>query len=160
MSTKARPKLARLVIRKEEPVAPVSPEQTETVTAPEQTVEPVRVSPVHRFVDKLRAKDGIAYRTTAEVAAELGVSVGWIHKVQRSPAIDAPSLVSQLGKIKIYIYTPEDVEKIRRYLAEQQQVFVNGPGDRVQSWEEVSKRRGRSTQDEDREDATGDPEAG
>lgn len=146
------PKLARLVIR----TTPKA-QSGETVVATVQT--PVRDTPVHRFVNQLRAKDGVHYRTTAEVSADLGVSVGWIHKIQRNPSVRAPSKTAYLGRVKVYLYTPEDVEEIRRYLVDQQQVYANpGPDAKVESWEEVKKRREQSTQDADRQDDGNGPE--
>ena len=177
-----QPKLARLVIRKAPQQAPEAAPEAKTPKKPAkkraakktmadtvaqfsgalkavgEAVAPtpqtaVRDTPVHRFVEQLRAKDGIHYLTTAEVAAEFGVSVGWIHKIQRNPSVGAPSMIANLGKIRIYLYTPADVDEIRRYLVDQQQVYANpGPDARVESWEEVKKRREQSTQDADRQD--------
>lgn len=151
----AKPKLAKLVIKKkEQPKPPVQ----KTVAPAKQTAP--RSTPVHRFVEQLRDKDGVHYRTTAEVATEVGVSVGWIHKIQRSPVLDVPSKVTRLGNLKVYLYTPEDVEAIKTHLINQQQVYNNDPSDRVQSWEEVTKKRDRTTEDADLQvdgnDATGD----
>jgi transcriptional regulator with XRE-family HTH domain len=159
----ASPKLAKLVIRKRpEQVAAVPDEPPKKKRGrprkepSKKTVVPARKvdgdTPVGRFVAKLREKDGVEYKTTAEVAAELGVSAQWIRKVQRGTVLPVPSKITMLGQIKVYIYTPEDVSLIRRYLAEQQQVYAN-PGSseaQVESWEEVKRRRERATQDEDR----------
>lgn len=127
------------------------PEPEETVSAPvENDRHAVRESPAHRFVRQLRERDGIDYRTTAEVAKALGVSSPWIRKIQRQGLLPpVPSKVTQLGKITIYLYTPEDVEIIRKYLVERQSVFTNTVSNRVQSWEEVKSRRERDTQAED-----------
>jgi hypothetical protein len=113
---------------------------------------PVRDTPVHRFVQLLRDKDGVAYRTTDEVATEVGVSTQWVRKIQRQGLLGVPSMVTQFGKITVYLYTPQDIEKIRRYLVERQAVYANvGPTDQIQTWEEVKHRRERaSTQSEDR----------
>lgn len=158
-----QPKLARLVIRKAlvEAGTPKKPTRKKTKTVTPAVQAPVRDTPVHRFVEQLRAKDGINYLTTAEVALEFGVSVGWIHKIQRNPSVGAPSMIANLGKIKIYLYTPADVDEIRRYLIDQQQVYANpGPDARVESWEEVKKRREQSTQDADRTDERNSTEGG
>jgi hypothetical protein len=151
-----KPKLAKLVIKKKEP----EPKAAKKTVAPVKQTAP-RSTPVHRFVEQLRDKDGVHYRTTAEVATEVGVSVGWIHKIQRSPVLDVPSKVTRLGNLKVYLYTPEDVEAIKAHLINQQQVYNNDPSDRVQSWEEVTKKRERTTEDDadlqvDGDDATGD----
>jgi hypothetical protein len=120
---------------------------TKAQDAPREQVE--HDTPVHRFVAQLIAKTGIPYRTTAEVAETLGVSTQWVRKVQRQSVLDVPSMATQLGQIYIYLYTPEDVDKIRRYLAERQSVFVNPAQGRVESWEDVVSRRERTPQVED-----------
>ena len=158
-----QPKLARLVIRKTspEPAKKTAKKRASKTVTP--VVQPVvRDTPVHRFVEQLRVKDGVHYLTTAEVASELGVSVGWIHKIQRNPSVQAPSMIARLGKIKVYLYMPADLDEIRRYLVDQQQVYVNpGPDARVESWEEVKKRREQSsTQDADRQDLGDQSEGG
>ena len=104
-------------------------------------IEHVRVTPVHRFVQQLRDKDGVNYKTTAEVASELGVSNNWIRKVQRARMFGVPSKITQFGQIRIYLYTPEDVDKVRRYLADRQTVFANPDAGKAESWEEVVNRR-------------------
>jgi hypothetical protein len=122
----------------------------------------VRDTPVHRFVDEINRSTGINYRTTAEVAETLGVSTQWIRKVQRLHLLGVPSRAVQFGRMQIYLYTPEDVEKIRTYLADRQEVYANPghPVGRVESWEEVIKRRERAEENAHLADG-GDPaEAG
>jgi transcriptional regulator with XRE-family HTH domain len=125
--------------------------KSEPEPEPESVSPPVqhdgRESPAHRFVRLLREKDGVDYRTTAEVARMLGVSSAWIRKIQRQGLLPpVPSKVTQLGKITIYLYTPEDVEIIRQYLVDRQSVYANTVSNRVESWEEVKQRRERDTQ--------------
>jgi hypothetical protein len=116
-------------------------------------VREVRDTPVHRFVQQLRDKDGIGYLTTDEVAEKVGVSTQWVRKIQRTGLLaGVPSMVTQFGKITVYLYTPDDVDKIRRYLVERQAVYSNvGPANRVETWEEVKHRREQTSQVEDRQ---------
>jgi transcriptional regulator with XRE-family HTH domain len=141
MVTKAKPKLAQLARGK-----------TVTPVVQDAVVEEGdgRGNPVHRFVAQLREKDGINYLTTAEVAKTLGVSTNWVRKIQRQKMFGVPSLATQLGQITVYLYTPEDVDKVRRYLADRQTVFTNPAQGRADSWEDVVSRRERTPQDEDR----------
>lgn len=135
MSTK--PKLAKLAGGK-------------TVVPPVEIQTHEETNPVHRFVAQLREKDQINYLTTAEVAATLGVSTNWVRKIQRQQMFGVPSLATKLGRITVYLYTPEDVDKVRRYLADRQVVFANPAQGRAESWEDVIGRRDRTTQAEDR----------
>jgi len=112
---------------------------------------PVRDTPVHRFVAKISASEGVPYKTTREVAEELGVSTGWIRKVQRNNLLGVPSKAAQFGRMQIYLYSPKDIERIRAYLSDRQKTFANpgrltGP---VESWEEVIRRRERASKDAD-----------
>jgi hypothetical protein len=124
-----------------------------TVRVPVQDAQRVvvrieRDNPVHRFVAQLRDKTGIDYKTTAEVASDLGVSTNWIRKVKRQGVLGVPSMATKLGKVEIYLYTPDDVDKIRQYLVERQSVFTLPQG-RADTWEEVVSRRERTSQAED-----------
>jgi hypothetical protein len=118
----------------------------------EKTVVPkvqhgARETPVHRFVAQLRERDGVDYKTIAEVAAELKVSHQWVRKIQRQGLLDVPSKITYLGKIRVYLYTPADVEKVRRYLIERQAVYVNRRESKVESWEDVKNRRERAAKE-------------
>lgn len=134
-------KLTKLKNPKTKP-APVVTEVTD-----EQRQAVRRESPVHRFVQQLRDSSGVNYLTTSEVADEVGVSSQWVRKIQRQGLVKGvPSLITTFGKINIYLYTPEDVATIQRYLVERQAVYVNpGPANRVESWEDVKNRRERAS---------------
>jgi hypothetical protein len=82
------------------------------------------------------------------VASDLGVSTNWIRKVKRQNVLGVPSMATKLGKIEIYLYTPEDVDKIRHHLIERQSVFTL-PHGRADTWEDVVSRRERTPQAED-----------
>lgn len=142
MTTEAEKRIRLLRSNRRNVSAPVKDEPRE----PEG-----RESPAHRFVRQLREKDQVNYRTTAEVAEELGVSTPWVRKIQRQGLLPpVPSKVTQLGKITIYLYTPDDVEIIRKYLVDRQAVYTNVVSDRVQTWEEVKSRREHAAEAEDR----------
>lgn len=123
---------------------PAKPKE-KTVVPPSEHV--ARETPVHRFVAQLRDRDGVDYKTIAEVAAELAVSHQWVRKIQRQGLLDVPSKITYLGKIRVYLYTPEDVEKVRRYLIERQAVYANRRESKVESWEDVKNRRERAAKE-------------
>lgn len=62
---------------------------------------------------------GMGAKTAQEVATELGVSKNKIRALMGAPGVKAPSYVKPLGTKgrKVFIYTPEDVEELRAYLA-------------------------------------------
>lgn len=77
-----------------------------------------RTSPVIQYVRSL----GKDYRTTQEVADELGLSPNTIRKFAKDPDLKAPSYVAPFGKTVVRLYTPEDLEELRRHLADRQRV--------------------------------------
>ena len=83
-------------------------------------VRDTSISPVTEYV---RSLDG-DYKTTQEVADELGVSAQLIRKWSRNPRpTQAPSFIAPFGKIKINLYTPEDIQSLRDYMSNRKQVF-------------------------------------
>jgi hypothetical protein len=64
-----------------------------------------------------------------EAAEAVGTSQFILRKlIQEGPVECAPSKYAQFGKTKIYLYTREDIEDVRRYLAKRQEVHDhNGP---------------------------------
>lgn len=77
-----------------------------------------RVSPVMDFVRSL----GKHYRTTQEVADELGMSPNTIRNFSKNPDIKAPSYIAPFGKTYVRLYTPEDIEELRKYLSHRQPI--------------------------------------
>lgn len=76
-------------------------------------------SPVTMYV---RSLDG-DYRTTAEVAKELGVSTAMVRKLARNRDTKAPSFVAPFGRIRISLYTPEDIAELKEFLGKRKKVF-------------------------------------
>ena len=72
-------------------------------------------SGVRSIVNRL----GGEYYTTSEVANILGVSQGTLRRWYRSPSLGhkAPSKKLTRGKMVIYLYTPEDLEELRKYIS-------------------------------------------
>jgi hypothetical protein len=87
------------------------------------------LDPATRFV---RSLDG-EYYMLREAAAKLGVSDRTLRnllqgKVGGDPNAFGPSYKVNFGKITIYLYTKEDIEKIRKHLEERRQVLPNEGG--------------------------------
>jgi hypothetical protein len=74
-----------------------------------------RVAPSKAFVRSL----GMDALVASEVAEELNVSPIHIRRLIDHPDLDAPSYVVPYGKNHIYLYTPEDVEELRKFIAKQ-----------------------------------------
>lgn len=72
-----------------------------------------RVSPADKLISKL---DGTYYKMS-EVSEILGISTRVLRRLLKDPTLSAPSLVYRKGKLFIYLYTPEDVEDLRRRFA-------------------------------------------
>lgn len=89
-----------------------------------------KLSPAKAFVAAL----GVDGKTMNEVAAELGVSRTYMIKLLEVSALKAPSLVAPFGTRKIYVYTPEDREELRDYIARERTAVPRVPGthDRAQ----------------------------
>lgn len=64
---------------------------------------------------------GMDALVASQVADEINCSVQMVRKLQKDPGIKAPSYEVPYGKNKIYLYTHEDVEELRRYLLAQRQ---------------------------------------
>lgn len=77
-----------------------------------------KVSPARAFVRAL----GMDAKSMNETADELGISRMQLRKLLDVPELNAPSYVAPFGERKIYIYTPEDREELRAYLARQRSV--------------------------------------
>lgn len=78
-----------------------------------------RTSPVIEYVRSL----GDEYLTTQEVADELGLSPNTIRKFAKDPDLRAPSYVAPFGKTVVRLYTPDDMEELRAYLADRHRVI-------------------------------------
>jgi hypothetical protein len=77
-----------------------------------------RRSPVTDYVRSLGA-----YQTTAEVAEELGMSDAWVRKAAAKRWTQAPSFVAPFGDTHVNLYTKEDVEALRKLIAERYKVY-------------------------------------
>ena len=85
-------------------------------------------SPADRMVDSL---DGQFYKLT-EVAAQLSISESTLRRLQRRGVLKAPSYQINQGGMKIYLYTPEDVQEIRDHYARQVPVArITYPAERI-----------------------------
>jgi hypothetical protein len=77
-----------------------------------------RRSPVIDYVRSLGD-----YLTTHEVAAELGMSTQWVRKAAEKRWTQAPSYVAPFGETHVNLYTKEDVQALRDYLATNRKVL-------------------------------------
>jgi hypothetical protein len=77
-----------------------------------------RRSPVTDYVRSLGD-----YLTTAEVAEKVGKSEGWVRKAAAKRWTQAPSYVAPFGDTHVNLYTPEDVEALKAYIAEHHKVY-------------------------------------
>lgn len=84
-----------------------------------------RTSPVILYVRSL----GEEFRTAGEVAQLLGFSPSHIRKisdeVSRTTDTIVPSYKAKFGQHRIRVYTPEDIEILRDYLAQRFQLEKN-----------------------------------
>jgi hypothetical protein len=83
-----------------------------------------QLSPAKSFVAAL----GVDGKTMNEVAKELGISRTYMLKLLEVESLKAPSLVAPFGSRKIYVYTPEDREELREYLARERTAVPRRPG--------------------------------
>jgi len=85
----------------------------------------VRIDPATRFVRSLPGD----YFLLREAAEAVGTSQFILRKmIQDGPSDCAPSKYAQFGKTKIYLYTREDIEAIRKHIEVMHSVHDhNGP---------------------------------
>jgi hypothetical protein len=84
--------------------------------------ETKRMDPSTRFV---RSLDG-EYFMLREAAEILGISSQALRKTVHDKTINAPSFWVMFGKLKIYLYTRDDVEEIRAWLKAREEVYKTG----------------------------------
>lgn len=73
--------------------------------------DPSFITPVDRLISSL---DGVYYKLS-EVAEILGRSPTTIRRATKNQNIKAPSYQITQGKNLYYLFTPEDVEELRRH---------------------------------------------
>ena len=81
-----------------------------------------RMDPSTRFV---RALDGDFYMLR-EAAEMLGVSTQTLRKTVHDEKINAPSFWVMFGKLKIYLYTRDDIEEVRAWFKAREEVYKTG----------------------------------
>lgn len=83
---------------------------------------PVRIDPATKFVRSLEGD----YYMLREAAELLGVSQRVLrHYIQQRNKDLSPSFSASMGKVRIYLYTLEDVNRIRDALRERSVVYKN-----------------------------------
>lgn len=81
-----------------------------------------KLDPATAFV---RSLDG-TYYMVREAADLLGVNHRLLRKFMDGDDADLkPSFLGYLGKVKIYLYTADDIDKIREYLEQRKTVYPN-----------------------------------
>lgn len=84
-----------------------------------------KIDPMTTFV---RGLDGGPYYMVREASEMLGVNHRVLRKLNDDPDSDLkPSFLAYLGKVKVYLYTQDDIEKIREGLEERRRVYPNDP---------------------------------
>lgn len=78
-----------------------------------------RTSPVIDYVRSLGD-----YRTTGEVAEELGKSDQWVRKAARNRWTQAPSYVAPFGDTHINLFTDDDVAALKEYIDTHHRVYT------------------------------------
>lgn len=97
---------------------PVSDSLSEPLTTPEKDVKRGNhptggVSPAARLVSAL---DG-QYYMLSEVAEILGKDPMTLRRAMYNNRVKAPSYEVMEGKMKVYVYTAEDIAELREYFA-------------------------------------------
>ena len=77
-----------------------------------------RTSPVTDYVRSLGD-----YKTTSEVAEEIGQSEAWVRKAASLRWTQAPSKVAPFGNTHVYLYTKEDIAALKKFLKDNRQVY-------------------------------------
>jgi len=83
-----------------------------------------RMDPSTRFV---RSLDG-EYFMLREAAEILGISSQSLRKTVHTKDVEAPSFWVMFGKLKIYLYTREDIEEVRAWLKAREEIYKTGEG--------------------------------
>lgn len=80
-----------------------------------------RISPVVDFVNKLPGREN--YFTASQVAEKLGVAGSTVRHYARKGVLPIPSYHAMFGDVKISLFTAEDIELLRKYLENRNQVI-------------------------------------
>jgi hypothetical protein len=63
------------------------------------------------------------YKSTKEVAEELGKSEGWVRKAAAKRWTQAPSYVAPFGDTHVNLYTEEDIQALKDYIETHHAVY-------------------------------------
>lgn len=63
------------------------------------------------------------YRSTGEVAKEIGKSQAWVRKAAAKRWTQAPSYVAPFGNTRVNLYTEEDVDALKAYIDTHHKVY-------------------------------------
>lgn len=99
--------------------APDEPQVRIKTPAPKKEPIDRSISPVTHYV---RSLPGGPYFTANEVAEQVGCSVQAIRKYAKNEVTQAPSFEAPFGKLTIHLYTEEDVQALKKYISDRQQV--------------------------------------
>jgi len=84
-----------------------------------------RMDPSTRFVRSLEGE----FFLLREAAGMLGISTQALRKTVHDKSVAAPSFWVMFGKLKIYLYTREDVDELRAWFKAREEVFRVGEGE-------------------------------
>lgn len=79
-----------------------------------------RLSPADKAIAELDGR----FKKLTTVAEELGVHPETLRRLTKSDRVKAPSKALLLGKMTIYLFTPEDEEELRQYFKGDRETFL------------------------------------
>jgi hypothetical protein len=77
----------------------------------EKFVNPGQITPADRLIADM---DGVYYKLT-EVADMLNVSPTTMRRLLYNRNLKAPSFTAKQGRMRMYLYTPEDLQELREF---------------------------------------------
>jgi hypothetical protein len=78
--------------------------------------------PIHILVDQLGNRPG-QYRTSAQVAEELGIAASTVRRIARREDAPGPSYYTKMGSTTVALYTRDDIKRIAKYLEDQHRLI-------------------------------------
>lgn len=103
----------------QEPVAP-APKPKKRKPGQRKKLGP-RISPVTAFINNLPGREN--FYTAAQVAEKLGVASSTVRHYARKGVLPIPSFHAKFGEVTISLFTDQDVELLRKYLDNRNQVL-------------------------------------
>lgn len=87
--------------------------QSPKIVPAEEVENKRRISPMQSIIDEIKEQG--EFYTMRETAVILGVHIETLRRLCRSDRVKAPSQAAKIGKLVIYLFTPEDHEELKNY---------------------------------------------